>query len=103
MFGELTFSEASDLFQAIKAKLPDLYSVFGEAGAECITAALHVYVESGFAEESCDFDVDFCHLFCLAAREYNGHDMLPEYSCLTKWTGAKPPFTSIRFPNPFSE
>lgn len=91
MLKHMPFSEASDLYQNIKRQLDWLYSVFGEAGVEAITDALHLYATSGFAEECCKFDLDFCHLFCLAVREASGHDLKPEYSCLTNWSGAKWP------------
>lgn len=91
MLKDLSFNEASNLYQSIKTYLPELYRIFGEIGVECITDALHIYAESGFAEECCNFDLDFCHLFCLSVREQNGHDLLPECSCLTNWTGASWP------------
>lgn len=91
MLKDMDFSTASDLYQNIKTHLDLLYQLFGEAGVEAITDALHLYAESGFAEECCTFDLDFCHLFCLAVRDKNGYDVKPEYSCLTNWSGAKWP------------
>lgn len=87
MFKDLPFFEASDLYQTIRRALPDMLALFGEAGVECIVDALHTYAVTGHAEECSGFDLDFCHLFTLAYSQYNGHDLKPEFSCLTDWVG----------------
>lgn len=91
MLTDLDFNAASDLYQTIKQFLPSMDSFFGEAGMECIVDALHLYVTTGAAAECCNFDVDFAHLFTLAYREYSDHDLKPEFSCLTNWSGCKWP------------
>lgn len=87
MLFDMNFAEASDLYQDIKRMVPAMSDVFADSGMECIVDALHLYVTSGSAAECCNFDVDFAHLFTLAYREYTGHDLKPEYSCLSNWGG----------------
>ena len=95
MFVDLTFVEAAELYFSIRRNLPGLLETFGEAGLECIVDALHIYVTEGHALDCCRFDLDFARLFTLAFREYTGHDLKPEFSCLTSWCGANPPIPTV--------
>lgn len=88
MFHEHSFSEACELYTDIRRALLGLEEIFGQAGMECIVDALHVYAHEGHALDCSGFDEDFAHLFTLAYRDWTGHDLKPEFSCLTDWDGA---------------
>lgn len=91
MFKDLPFKDAADLYASVKGSLPLLCELFGAAGCECIVDAMHIYATSGYAEECCGFDLDFCRIFCLAYACETGHELKPEHSCLTNWDGMKWP------------